>query len=135
MAKQSTYAIRDGGWIKIGKAGNVQSRLATLQTSTAHRLELLAVAPRDIEQLTHRQLELANVWRNVGEWFEDTQVTRGILWRLGFEPVGAVERDQLADAIYKAYRDGRDVGFQNGIKHAVEAFSVELVGLHPEEHW
>jgi len=117
------------------KAGNVKARLATLQTSTPHRLELVAVAPRDIEQLTHKQLELANVWRNVGEWFEDTQVTRGILWRLGFEPVGTVERDQLADAIAKAYRDGQDVGFQSGVKHAATALSVEFNDLHAEEHF
>ncbi len=135
MAKQFTYAIRDGGWVKIGKAANVKGRLATLQTSTPHRLELLAIAPRDIESLTHKQLEFENVWRNVGEWFEDTETTRRILWSLGFVPQNANERDQLADKLSQAYRAGQNDGFTSGVKHAVTAMSVEFSDLHAEEHF
>lgn len=65
---QWIYFIRSQGFVKIGITGNVNSRLAQLQTASAHVLELLAVIPgsRAKEAMLHRKF--AHL-RASGEWF------------------------------------------------------------------
>lgn len=66
--KSSTYVVQrgDAGPVKIGRATNVASRLATLQTACAEKLAILHLVPFDIEAELHRRL---GRWRMRGEWF------------------------------------------------------------------
>lgn len=68
----STYIIRKIGTteVKIGKSIQVEKRIRTLKTQSGANLEVLAVIPKDIEAMLHRQFcEL----RTVGEWFDDSK--------------------------------------------------------------
>ena len=62
------YAIRMGGFVKIGKSDNVRKRLATLQTACPQELELLGQmrASPSLERLIHRSIDK---YRAHGEWF------------------------------------------------------------------
>lgn len=67
-----TYIIRKIGTteVKIGKSIQVEKRIRTLKTQSGANLEVLAVIPKDIEAMLHRQFcEL----RTVGEWFDDSK--------------------------------------------------------------
>lgn len=67
-----TYIIRKQGTceVKIGKSTQVEKRIRTLKTQSGANLEVLAVIPKDIEAMLHRQFcEL----RTVGEWFDDSK--------------------------------------------------------------
>lgn len=67
-----TYIIRKQGTceVKIGKSIQVEKRVRTLKTQSGANLEVLAVIPKDIEAMLHRQFcEL----RTVGEWFDDSK--------------------------------------------------------------
>jgi hypothetical protein len=62
------YFAKAGGRVKIGKAKDVKSRIATLQTGCPDRLELVKVVRGgvDIERGFHQQF--AHL-RETGEWF------------------------------------------------------------------
>ena len=60
-----TYLIQAGDAVKIGRARNVQSRLATLQTGSATTLHLLGITTEPEEWLHTRFAE----HRLRGEWF------------------------------------------------------------------
>ena len=67
-----TYIVRKIGTteVKIGKSIQVEKRIRTLQTQSGANLEVLAVIPKDIENMLHRQfMDL----RTVGEWFDDSK--------------------------------------------------------------
>lgn len=67
-----TYIVRKQGTheVKIGKSIHVEKRIRTLETQSGANLEVLAIIPKDIESMLHKQFcEL----RTVGEWFDDSQ--------------------------------------------------------------
>ena len=67
-----TYIVRKIGTteVKIGKSIRVEKRIRTLETQSGANLEVLAVIPKDIENMLHRQfMDL----RTVGEWFDDSK--------------------------------------------------------------
>lgn len=67
-----TYIVRKIGTteVKIGKSIRVEKRIRTLETQSGANLEVLAVIPKDIEAMLHRQfMDL----RTVGEWFDDSK--------------------------------------------------------------
>ena len=67
-----TYIVRKIGTteVKIGKSIRVEKRIRTLETQSGANLEVLAVIPKDIESMLHRQfMDL----RTVGEWFDDSK--------------------------------------------------------------
>lgn len=67
-----TYIVRkiNTSQVKIGKSRNVKGRLRTLTTQSGDKLEVLAIIPKDIENLLHKQFaEL----RTIGEWFDDSK--------------------------------------------------------------
>ncbi|MDH1697804.1 GIY-YIG nuclease family protein [Acinetobacter johnsonii] len=67
-----TYIIRKQGTneVKIGKSVQVYKRIRTLETQSGAILEILAIIPKNIEALLHKQF--CNL-RTVGEWFDDSQ--------------------------------------------------------------
>ncbi len=70
----------DGGPIKIGKSNVVQlrARVAELQTGNPAELRVIGCIAGDHE--TERQLHSAlTQYRVRGEWFEDTDVVRGVI--------------------------------------------------------
>ncbi|MCU4630522.1 GIY-YIG nuclease family protein [Acinetobacter variabilis] len=67
-----TYIVRKQGTheVKIGKSIHVEKRIRTLETQSGANLEVLAIIPKDIEAMLHKQFcEL----RTVGEWFDDSK--------------------------------------------------------------
>jgi len=133
MVKTFTYAVSNGDQIKIGRAGNVERRLASLQCSSPHRLELVYVFDGDIERKAHVHLEKRGHRRLVGEWFVDTRPLRDDLWGLGFKAVGAYEEDHRQGESQRDFCNGYDSGFQAGIEHWNRAMDVGNDGV--EEHW
>lgn len=70
IPRKATYAIRSvaGGPIKLGRATNVESRLASIQIGHPERLELVvAVRERDVTESQMHQAFAAERIR--GEWF------------------------------------------------------------------
>ena len=67
-----TYIIRKIGTteVKIGRSIQVERRIRTIQTQSGANLEVLAVIPKDIETMLHRQF---SELRTVGEWFDDSK--------------------------------------------------------------
>ncbi|QKT97743.1 GIY-YIG nuclease family protein [Acinetobacter lwoffii] len=67
-----TYIIRKQGTneVKIGKSVQVHKRIRTLETQSGAILEILAIIPKNIETLLHKQFCSL---RTVGEWFDDSQ--------------------------------------------------------------
>jgi hypothetical protein len=68
--RQATYVIRrggEGGPVKIGRAADVEKRLASLQTACVEALELIAVLRNDHEADLHERLAKHRVR---GEWFD-----------------------------------------------------------------
>lgn len=63
-----TYIIRAGteGPVKIGRAQNVQARLAMLQTGNHEELRILRIIAGDVEAGLHRQYSHLRIR---GEWF------------------------------------------------------------------
>lgn len=65
------YFIAMGNWIKIGKADDVQKRMANLQSATPVELHLMAsiqtTQPLKLEAALHEHLKQ---YRLGGEWFE-----------------------------------------------------------------
>lgn len=66
--KSSTYVVQrgDAGPVKIGRATNVVSRLATLQTACPEDLLLLYAVEADVEGALHASLDRHRIR---GEWF------------------------------------------------------------------
>jgi hypothetical protein len=128
-----TYAISNGGHIKIGRTSDVEKRIANLQCASPYRLELVCVADGDIEKRAHEHLEREGCHRGVGEWFEDTRKVRDELWQLGFVAVGAYEENHRDGESQKQFCLGWDHGWMAGIKHWNDAMSVLNDGV--EEHW
>ena len=67
-----TYIIRKQGTceVKIGKSMQVEKRIRTLQAQSGANLEVLAIIPKDIENMLHKQFA---EFRTVGEWFDDSK--------------------------------------------------------------
>ena len=67
-----TYIIRRQGTceVKIGKSIQVEKRIRTLQAQSGANLEVLALIPKDIENMLHKQFKDL---RTVGEWFDDSK--------------------------------------------------------------
>jgi hypothetical protein len=67
-----TYIIRKFGTaeVKIGKSIRIKKRLRTLETQTGYKLEVLALIPKDIESMLHKQF---SEFRTIGEWFNDSK--------------------------------------------------------------
>ena len=67
-----TYIIRRQGTceVKIGKSMQVEKRIRTLQAQSGANLEILAVIPKNIESMLHKQFA---EFRTVGEWFDDSK--------------------------------------------------------------
>ena len=67
-----TYIIRKIGTteVKIGKSIQVEKRIRTLKTQSGANLEVLAIIPKDIENMLHKQFA---EFRTVGEWFYDSK--------------------------------------------------------------
>lgn len=68
MSASKVYFARAGQRVKIGKAKNVQARLATLQTGCPDKIELIMTIPGDhaLERELHHQFSHL---REHGEWF------------------------------------------------------------------
>jgi len=69
--KGAIYVVCGGSFVKIGYSTNVAERLASLQTASPTKLELLATfpgSPRDERQLHERFAGL----HSTGEWFRKT---------------------------------------------------------------
>lgn len=81
-----TYIIRKQGTneVKIGKSIQVYKRIRTLETQSGAILEILAIIPKNIESLLHKQF--CNL-RTVGEWFDDSQ---GLIAAFAAKQGGAV---------------------------------------------
>lgn len=83
------------GPVKIGITGNVQSRLAAVQTGCHQRLEVLAafnLPDRDAARLVESELHrLGKNWRLEGEWFD-------------IDPIIALE---VACGVVRLFLDGR----------------------------
>jgi hypothetical protein len=133
VAHVFTYAVSNGGHIKIGRAQDVLKRIASLQCASPYRLKVICIADGDIEKRTHEHLERENLQRLVGEWFEDTRRLRDELWRLGFKACAHAEEDHRDQELLNAYSRGRDEGFTAGIAHWNCAMGVLNEGA--EEHW
>ncbi len=67
-----TYIIRKKGTneVKIGKSIQARKRIRTLETQSGAILEILAIIPKNIETLLHKQFA---EFRTVGEWFDDSK--------------------------------------------------------------
>lgn len=65
------FVASDDGKVKIGTSGNIEKRMADLQTSAATKLTLLLTIPGDtgLEADLHRRFKHL---REAGEWFEHT---------------------------------------------------------------
>ena len=75
--KHYVYFISDGEYVKIGIAGDIQSRLAGLQSGNPKPLHLLhsiecvdRIQAMALEKILHRYF---GVYRMVGEWFSITK--------------------------------------------------------------
>jgi hypothetical protein len=76
----STYVVEavGTGTVKIGKSNNIAARIASLQTSNANELRLIAQLKGDVEATLHSQLA---AYRLSGEWFRLTpEVESAIGW-------------------------------------------------------
>lgn len=67
-----TYIIRKHGTseVKIGRSTRVLERINMLKNQSGANLEVLAVIPKNIESMLHRQFA---EFRTVGEWFDDSK--------------------------------------------------------------
>lgn len=80
------YFIAMGNWTKIGKADDVQKRMANLQSATPVELHLMAsiptTQPLKLEAALHEHLKQ---YRLGGEWFDIPadvlRSTLAMLWR------------------------------------------------------
>ena len=81
-----TYIVRKIGTteVKIGKSIRAEKRIRTLETQSGANLEVLAVIPKDIETMLHKQF--CNL-RTVGEWFDDS---KGLIAAFAAKQGGAV---------------------------------------------
>ena len=81
-----TYIVRKIGTteVKIGKSIQVEKRIRTLKTQSGANLEVLAVIPKDIENMLHKQFA---EFRTVGEWFDDS---KGLIAAFAAKQGGAV---------------------------------------------
>jgi hypothetical protein len=72
------FVASDDGKLKIGTSGNIEKRMADLQTSAATKLTLLLTIPGDtaLEADLHRRFKHL---REAGEWFEYTLELRYIV--------------------------------------------------------
>lgn len=78
----------DDGPIKIGRARNVEQRLAALQTSHPYRLRVLAsvLAEPWVEQHYHKRFASS---RLSGEWFHPSAAIKAEITRLSTPTIGA----------------------------------------------
>ena len=65
------YFARSGKFVKIGCAANVESRLKSLQTGSAHAVRLVGTMPGSYK--TEKELHhVFSSYRMMGEWFRIT---------------------------------------------------------------
>lgn len=131
MAKY-TYAISNGGCIKIGRTNDVPKRLASLQTASPYPLTVYAVFTGDREAEAHRRLD-EKFGRLSGEWFEDTLVVREEILLMGFRPTTDQAVKELDGRLEEELTRGIKIGWKRGHDHAMEAMQQPFD--HPEEHW
>lgn len=72
------YAISDGAAVKFGVSNDVARRLASLQTCTPRKLELLAsiYCSEEVERDVHSYLKSSRV---SGEWFQWNAIAKAIV--------------------------------------------------------
>lgn len=69
--KGFVYLIKCNEWYKIGKAGDVASRLTALQTASPYQLELVHFIPAKNNSSAEKYLHtLYKRQRGLGEWFK-----------------------------------------------------------------
>jgi len=90
---------------------------------------------RTISEIFHSAERCAADVFAVMQSMVDAEDRETMSWREAWASGAEHAKKETAAATHSALRDERDVGFERGIKHAVEAMAVELVGLHPEEHF
>lgn len=71
-ATVKTYIIRkhETNEVKIGRSTRVRERINMLKNQSGANLEVLAIIPKNIESMLHRQFA---EFRTVGEWFDDSK--------------------------------------------------------------
>lgn len=81
---QNLYIIQQygTGYLKIGRSGNVENRLVSLQTGSATELRIILHAPNhgNLEKKIHMQLISHKCWNRQGEWFEETGLADLPVW-------------------------------------------------------
>lgn len=67
-----TYIIRKHktNEVKIGRSTRVRERINMLKNQSGANLEVLAIIPKNIESMLHKQFA---EFRTVGEWFDDSK--------------------------------------------------------------
>lgn len=83
-----TYVMQCPGFLKVGRCNNVTRRLRQVQVACPLPVRLLHSISGDVERRAHMALRHAGVARVIGEWFEDTNDARQMLWSMGL--LGAV---------------------------------------------
>lgn len=78
-----TYVMVCEGFLKIGRATHLTRRLSTVQTGCPFEVRLVGFIAEDIESETHKRLGMSGIKRVRGEWFQDTEYARDILWAVG----------------------------------------------------
>lgn len=78
MTGQIYFLSNSMGAIKIGYSRSLKSRMRSLQTSAAMKLDVIALIPggRDLESFIHRSL---TAHRLNGEWFRDCDAVRAFI--------------------------------------------------------
>lgn len=78
-----TYVFQCDRFLKVGRAEKIERRLRQVQLMCPHEVSLVGSVAADVERAAHVALLDAGVRRIHGEWFEDTEVARDVLVRLG----------------------------------------------------
>lgn len=88
MNEKVTYAVGDGGHIKVGRTWGsdvdaVLRRMRQLQTGNPRPLHMLGMRVGDYEKIAHNALAHVSARRGMGEWFVDDDLTRETLRSIG----------------------------------------------------
>ena len=86
-------------------------------------------------EIHHSSERCANDVFAVMQSMVDADDRETMRWREAWAQGAATAKDEAAKASYEERRTALHLGFSRGIKHAVEALSVEFNDLHAEEHF
>lgn len=77
--EQVIYFLRGGGLIKVGTTDQLRARIRGIQSMSPVRLDLIMVAPGDVEreEIIHQRLQHS---RHHGEWFEPSDALIRVMW-------------------------------------------------------